>query len=96
MPQDKLSVHVGINHRISLIYKDKMVPTLSGSARSIPGFFGKSAGTGISRALALSPIWAAVWVPEKGCYCYKSRVLIPMRFNDPLIYGIVVESEPNC
>jgi len=35
-----------------------------------------------------------IWVPEKNCYCYKSRVLIPMRFNDPLIYGIAVESVP--
>jgi hypothetical protein len=32
-----------------------------------------------------------IWVPEKNCYCYKSRVLIPMRFNDPSIYGIAVE-----
>jgi len=35
----------------------------------------------------------ARWNPELNCYCYQSRVPIPIQFNDPKIYGIVVEGQ---
>jgi hypothetical protein len=96
MPQDKLSVHVGINHRISLIYKQKMIPSLIRLGKHHTRLFWKECGFSYynPRPGTKPRAGNAVWVPEKGCYCYKSRVLIPMRFNDPLIYGIAVEGEP--
>ena len=96
MPQDKLSVHVGINHRLSLIYKQKMIPSLIRLGKKHTRLFWKECGF-----LYYNPqpgtkprMGNAVWVPGKGCYYYKSRVFIPMRFNDPLIYGIAVEGVP--
>ena len=56
--QDELSVHVGINHRISLIYQQKMIPSLIRLGKKHTRLFGKSAGTGISPGIVLSLIWA--------------------------------------
>ena len=90
--QDELSVHVGINHRIGLIYKQKMVPSLIRLGKKHTRLFWKECGHWyIPRPGTKPNMGNIVWVPEKNCYCYKSRVLIPMRFNDPLIYGIAVE-----
>jgi hypothetical protein len=95
MPQDELSVHVGINHRLSLIYKEKMIPSLIRLGKKHTRLFWKECGYWyIPRSGTKPRMGHAVWVPEKGCYCYQSRALIPMRFNDPSIYGIVVEGVP--
>jgi len=95
MQQDELSVHVGINHRISLIYKEKMVPTLIRLGKHHTRLFWKECGHWyIPRPGTKPRMGNIIWVPEKNCYCYKSQVLIPMKFNDPKIYGIVVEGVP--
>lgn len=95
MPQDELSVHVGINHRLSLIYKEKMVPTLIRLGKKHTRLFWKECGFWyIPRSGTKPRMGNIIWVPEKNCYCYKSRALIPMRFNDPSIYGIAVEGVP--
>jgi hypothetical protein len=92
MPQDELSVHVGINHRLSLIYKEKMIPSLIRLGKKHTRLFWKECGYWyIPRSGTKPRMGNIIWVPEKNCYCYKSRVLIPIRFNDPLIYGIAVE-----
>ena len=95
MPQDKLSVHVGINHRISLIYQQNMIPSLIRLGKEHTRLFWKECGFSYynPRPGTKPRAGNAVWMPEKGCYCYKSRVLIPMKFNDPRIYGIVVECQ---
>ena len=94
--QDELSVHVGINHRISLIYQQKMIPTLIRLGKKHTRLFWGECGFYFynPRPGTKPRAGNAVWVPEKNCYCYKSRVLIPMRFNDTLIYGIAVEGVP--
>jgi hypothetical protein len=95
MPQDELSVHVGINHRISLIYQQKMIPSLIRLGKKHTRLFWWECGFPyIPRPGTKCRLGNIEWVPEKSCYCYKSRVLIPMRFNDPLIYGIAVEGVP--
>jgi len=93
MPQDELSVHVGINHRIYLIYKQGLVPTLIRLGKKHTRLFWKECGfSDYNPRPGTKPRGGnAVWVPEKNCYCYKSRILIPMKFNDPNIYGIAVE-----
>jgi hypothetical protein len=96
MQQDELSVHVGINHRISLIYQQKMIPTLIRLGKKHTRLFWKECGHWyIPRHSAKPNMGHVVWLPEKNCYCYQSRkYLIPMRFNDPTIYGIAVEGVP--
>lgn len=93
MPQDKLSVHVGINHRLSLIYQQKMIPSLIRLGKKHTRLFWKECGSSFynPRPGTKPRMGNAVWVPEKNCYCYKSRIFIPMKFNDPNIYGIAVE-----
>ena len=95
--QDELSVHVGINHRISLIYQQKMIPSLIRLGKKHTRLFWKECGFPyIPRPGTKRRLGNIEWVPEKSCYCYKSRkYLIPMRFNDPLIYGIAVEGVLN-
>ena len=44
MPQDELSVHVGINHRISLIYQQKMIPSLIRLGKEHTRLFWKECG----------------------------------------------------
>ena len=94
MPQDELSVHVGINHRLSLIYQQKMIPSLIRLGKKHTRLFWKECGFSYynPRPGTKPNMGNIVWVQEKSCYCYKSRnYLIPMRFNDPAIYGIAVE-----
>jgi len=95
MPQDELSVHVGINHRISLIYQQNMIPSLIRLGKKHTRLFWWECGFPyIPRPSTKRRLGNIEWVPEQECYCYKSRVLIPMRFSDSLIYGIVVEGVP--
>lgn len=95
MPQDELSVHVGINHRIGLIYEQKMIPSLIRLGKKHTRLFWKECFFPYIPKRGTPPRGGnAVWVQEKGCYCYKSRVLIPIKFSDPKIYGIAVESVP--
>jgi hypothetical protein len=95
MPQDELSVYVGINHRLSLLYEQKLTPTLIRLGRKHTRLFWKECGHWyIPKAGTKPNMGNAVCVPEKNCYCYKSMVLIPMRFNDSDIYGIAVEGVP--
>ncbi len=93
MPQDKLDVHVGINYRLGLLYQNKMLPTLIRLGKEHTRLFWKSCGFPYHNPRPGTKIkfGNAVWVQEHNCYCYKSRALIPMRFNDRLIYGIAVE-----
>ncbi len=95
IPQDELSVHVGINHRLGLIYQQKMIPTLIRLGKKHTRLFWKECGHWyIPRPGTKPRMGNIVWVPEQGCYCYPSRhYLIPIRFNDPSIYGILVEPE---
>ena len=96
MPQDKLSVHVGINHRISLIYKQKMVPSLIRLGKEHTRLFWKECGFSYYNPRPGTKIrfGRARWSSELKCYCYQSRSPIPMKFNDPLVYGIAVEAKP--
>lgn len=96
MPQDELSVHVGINHRIGLIYKQKMVPSLIRLGKKHTRLFWKECGFPYYNPRPGTKLFMgnAIWVPEMKCYCYKSRVLIPMKFSDPKVYGIAVEAKP--
>lgn len=94
MKQDELSVHVGINHRLGLLYQQKKIPTLIRLGKKHTRIFWKECGYWyIPRPGTRPRLGNIVWVPEKGCYCYQSRrYLIPMQFNDKDIYGIAVES----
>ncbi len=96
MPQDKLSVHMGINVRIGRIYKNKMLPTLIRLGKEHTRLFWKESGFSYYNPRPGTKIkfGNAVWVPGKQCYCYKSRTLIPMKFSDPCIHGIAVECMP--
>lgn len=96
LSQDKLSVHVGINHRIGLLYKQKMVPTLIRLGKKHTRLFWKECGFTYYNPKPGTEIkfGNARWNPELNCYCYQSRIPIPMKFNDPKIYGIVVEGVP--
>lgn len=97
MSQDKLSVHVGINHRLSLIYQQKMIPSLIRLGKKHTRLFWKECGFTWYNPKPGTKIrfGNARWNPELNCYCYPSRkYLIPMKFNDPKIYGIVVEGVP--
>jgi len=94
MPQDELSVHVGINHRISLIYHQGLTPCLIRLGKHHTRLFWKECGHWYIPRPGTNPnMGNAVWMPGKGCYCYKSRSLILMRFNDAHIYGILVERD---
>lgn len=96
MPQDKLSVHVGINHRIGLLYENKMLPTLIRLGKEHTRLFWKESGFSYYNPRPGTKIkfGKAIWVPGKNCYCYKGRTLIPIKFNDRLIYGVAVEGLP--
>jgi len=96
MPQDELSVHVGINHRLSLIYQQKMIPSLIRLGKKHTRLFWKECGFWyIPRPGTPRRLGNIEWNEEKQCYCYISRKYrIPMKFNDPQIYGILVEGIP--
>lgn len=93
MKQDKLSVHVGINHRLGLVYRQKRTPSLIRLGKEHTRLFWRECGFSFipKRGTGIE-CGGVVWV--QNCWCYKSRALIPMRFNDPHIHGIAVESEP--
>ncbi len=95
MPQDKLSVHVGINHRIGLFRKQKMVPTLIRLGREHTRLLLKEAGMHyIPNKKPRHIIHQGLfWDDTNNRLCYSKR-MIPIRFNDPKIHGIVVEGRP--
>ena len=96
MLQDELSVHVGINHRISLIYKQSLVPSLIRLGKKHTRLFWKECGFTFynPRSGAKIRFGNARWNHDLNCYCYQSRIPIPMKFNDPKIYGIALEGVP--
>lgn len=95
LPQDQLSVHVGINHRLGLLYQQKMIPSLIRLGREHTRLFWKECGFWyVPRPGTKTRLGKVTWDPEQHCWCYKSGSLIPIRFNDPLIYGIAVEGVP--
>ncbi|MDQ7794141.1 MAG: hypothetical protein RDU89_06975 [bacterium] len=95
MPQDKLSVHVGINQRLWLIRQRDLVPTLIRLGKEHTRLFWRECGFSyVPRAGTLTRFGRITWDEVRGCWCYKGRIPVPMRFNDRAIYGIAVEGEP--
>jgi hypothetical protein len=95
MPQDKLSVHVGINQRLWLVSQQGLVPTLIRLGKEHTRLFWRECGFWyVPRPRTPTPFGHVTWDPERACWCYKGRTLVPMRFNDRLIYGIAVEGTP--
>lgn len=92
---DRQSVTVGINHRIGLLRKQKMVPTLIRLGREHTRLFLKEAGMRYipnkkPRRIIHQGLF---WDDTNNRLCYSKR-MIPIRFNDSSIYGIAVEGVP--
>ncbi len=94
MDQDRMSVHVGINVRLGLLRKERTDPTLIRLGKKHTRLFWKECGFPDFNPRSGTEIrfGKAIWVEANNCYCYNSFKLIPMKFNDPKIYGIAVES----
>lgn len=91
---DRQSVTVGINTRIRLAKKAGMIPTLIRLGRQHTRLFLREHSLQIipnkkPRRLISGHL---VWDEEGRRLLYAGG--IPIRFNDPLIIGIVVEGEP--
>lgn len=96
MDQDRMSVHVGINVRIAHLRKERVDPTLIRLGRQHTRLFWKECGFSDFNPRPGTEIrfGKAIWVEAKNCYCFNTFKLIPMKFNDPKIYGIAVEGIP--
>jgi len=94
---DRQSVTVGINTRIGLLRKQKMVPTLIRLGREHTRLLLKEAGMHYIPSKKPRRIihQGLFWDDTNNRLCY-SRRMIPIRFNDPKIHGIVVEGRPQA
>ena len=92
---DRQSVTVGINTRLWILNKTKMVPTLIRLGREHTRLFLKEAGMHYipSRKPERIIHQNLFWNDDLKCFCYSKR-MIPIKFNDPLIHGIAVEGVP--
>ncbi|CEP67872.1 Uncharacterized [Moorella glycerini] len=91
---DKLSVTVGINHRLWILRQQGMLPTLIRLGKEHTRLFWKERGLwyipkGPRRIISGDVFWDEV----NSRWCYSKR-MIPLEFNDPLIYGIAIEGIP--
>jgi hypothetical protein len=92
---DCQSVTVGINTRIWLLRRQRMVPTLIRLGRKHTRLFLKEAAMHYipnkkPRRIIHQGLF---WDDTNNRLCY-SRRMIPIRFNDYKIHGIVVEGVP--
>lgn len=89
---DCQSVTVGINTRIWLLRRQKMVPTLIRLGRLHTRLFLKEAAMHYIPNKKPRRIYhqGLLWDDKNNRLGY-SRLMIPFRFNDRSIYGIVVE-----
>lgn len=97
MPQDKLSAHVGINHRIRLLRLEGKVPTLIRLGKEHTKLFLKECW--LTHIPSKKPErWipnSLIWDDDNNRLCYWSnKRMIPILFNDTSIYGIGLEGEP--
>lgn len=92
---DCQSVTVGINTRIWLLRRQKMVPTLIRLGRLHTRLFLKEASMQCIPSKKPRRIihQGLFWDDELNRLCY-GRHMIPIRFNDYSIYGIAVEGKP--
>lgn len=93
---DKQSVTVGINTRFWLLRQQNMVPTLIRLGKAHTRLFMKECGLSFipnRKPQRLIPNTLA-WDEENHRLLYKGPVLVPIKFNDPLIHGIAVEGKP--
>jgi hypothetical protein len=93
---DRQSVTVGINTRLWLCRKQGLRPTLIRLGREHTRLFLREHSLQVipnkkPRRLISGHL---DWDEEHRCLVYLSWVGIPIRFNDPKIVGIAVESEP--
>jgi hypothetical protein len=89
---DRQSVTVGINTRLSQLRKQGLVPALIRLGKDHTRLFLREHGLSFipnrkPRALVSDHL---VWDPVTNRLCYTSR-MIPIRFNDLLLHGIAVE-----
>lgn len=86
----------GVNVRIGLCKKAGLEPTLIRLGRKHTRRFLSEHGLGwIPNRPFRSPSGYLSWDPERRLVCY-SNAMIPMKFNDPRIVGIVVEGKPRA
>lgn len=92
---DCQSVTVGINTRLWLLRRQKMVPTLIRLGRRHTRLFLWEAGMHYIPSKKPRRLYhqGLVWDNENNRLCYGRR-MIPFRFNDRSIHGIVVEGKP--
>lgn len=91
---DRQSVTVGINTRLWLLNKQGMVPVLIRLGREHTRLFLREHGLNyIPNKPYPFPTPYLFWDAERKCICYTKR-MIPIKFNDPTIYGIAVEGVP--
>jgi hypothetical protein len=92
---DRQEVTVGINTRIWLLRRQRMVPTLIRLGREHTRLLLKEAGMHyIPNKKPRHIIHQGLfWDDTNNRLCY-SRRMIPIRFNDYKIHGIVVEGVP--
>ena len=92
---DRQSVTVGINTRIWLLRRQKMVPTLIRLGRKHTRLFLREAAMQCIPNKKPRRLYhqGLVWDDENNRLGY-SRRMIPIRFNDYKIHGIVVEGVP--
>lgn len=90
---DKQSVTVGINTRLWLCRKKKLLPTLIRIGKEHSRLFWLERGVPYIPTSGPTPLISGdvTWDEGQHCWCYGSQ-LIPMRFNDSKIYGIALET----
>lgn len=95
MPQDKLDITVGINHRLWILNQKGMVPTLIRLGKEHTRLFLRAAGMSYipNRKPERIIHQNLYWDDGNNRLCYSKR-MIPIKFNDPKIYGIAVDGVP--
>jgi hypothetical protein len=91
---DRQSVTVGINYKIGLCRKQGSKPVLIRLGKEHSHLFWIERGVEYIPNRPLKLVSGDVsWNEEHHCWCYSKR-LIPMRFNDYKVVGIVVDGLP--
>lgn len=91
---DRLSVTVGINTRIGILRRQGLIPTLIRLGKEHSRLFWLERGVPyIPKGPTLLISRDVFWDENNRRWCYSKR-MIPMKFNDPSIYGIAVEGVP--
>ena len=89
---DCQSVTVGINYRLALLYRQGLTPTMIclGKEHSRIFWAERYVSHVPNNKKVFTPCDDVVWDEIRHLWLYKSRLLIPMRFNDPQVIGIAV------